>query len=640
MNKERQFNIKRQVSLEELKLPDDLQSLDYAQCSALCEMIRRMLISTVLKTGGHLASNLGVVELTLALHRNFQSPHDRIVWDVGHQSYVHKILTGRAGEFSTLRQENGLSGFPKPSESPHDCFVTGHSSTAVSAAFGIAEAYRIKGNPHYAVAVVGDGAMTGGLFYEGLNNAGKSRSRLIVVINDNNQAISKNVGAIAKYLSKIRSSTGYVRAKWSVERVIGKTPAIGKKLVTGLKNTKDRLRKNIVQTTLFEDLGFVYLGPIDGHDLEALDEALSVAKSYQRPVVVHVQTTKGKGYAPAEENPGEYHGVPRVQVNKTGLSRIDLDEKNPEVSVDECYSTVFGKALTAIGKKDKKVCAVTAAMKYGTGLQFFAAANPERFFDVGIAEQHAVTFCSALASMGMLPVFAVYSTFLQRSYDQILHDTAIASNHIVLAIDRAGIVGEDGETHQGLFDIPMLSTIPNVTIYSPASYPELEICLSSALYQDQGIAAVRYPRGSQPSEIPLPAKNDYSFNSEGDVLLITYGRISAQVQKAIKILRSSGIHCSLLRLVRVYPLPEETVRIAMRFRQILMIEECEAEGSIGEKLAAKLLCSGWNGTYKHRAAKGFVRQGTPEQCIEEIGLSAEQIVRLITETENHYDGTA
>ena len=637
MNKERQFSFKRQPSLQELKLPDDLKTLDLAQCTALCESIRRMLISTVLKTGGHLASNLGVVELTLALHRNFHSPQDRIVWDVGHQAYVHKILTGRANAFSTLRQENGLSGFPKPSESPHDCFVTGHSSTAVSAAFGIAEAFRINGDPHYAVAVVGDGAMTGGMFYEGLNNAGKSRSRLIVVVNDNNQAISKNVGAIAKYLSKIRSSTGYVRAKWGVERVIGKTPGIGKKLVTGLKNTKDRLRKNIVQTTLFEDLGFVYLGPVDGHDIEALDEVLTVAKSYQRPVVVHVQTTKGKGYAPAEENPGEYHGVPRVSACKTGLSRIDLDEKNPEVSVDECFSTVFGKALTVIGKRDQKVCAVTAAMKYGTGLQFFAAAHPDRFFDVGIAEQHAVTFCSALASMGMLPVFAVYSTFLQRSYDQLLHDTAIASNHIVLAVDRAGIVGEDGETHQGLFDIPMLTTIPNVRIYSPASYAELEICLNSAMYQDHGISAVRYPRGAQPDEIPLPARTDYSYSDGGGVLLITYGRLSAAALKTIRSLHASGTDCSLLRLVTVYPIPEQAVQTAMQYQNILFIEECEAEGGIGEKLAAKLLCSGWHGTFRCLSADGFVRQGTPEQCMKAIGLSSETIAETIREMGPRHD---
>ena len=637
MNKERQFSVKRHLELQDLKLPDDLQSLDYTQCLSLCETIRRLLIGTVLKTGGHLASNLGVVELTLAIHRNFHSPDDRIVWDVGHQAYVHKILTGRADFFSTLRQENGLAGFPKPAESPHDCFITGHSSTAVSAAFGMAEAFRMEGNPHYAVAVVGDGAMTGGMFYEGLNNAGKSRARLIVIVNDNNQAISKNVGAIAKYLSKIRSSKGYVRAKWSVEKVIGKTPAIGGKLVIGLKNTKDRLRKNIVQTTLFEDLGFVYLGPVDGHDLEALDEVLSVAKSYQRPVVVHVQTIKGKGYAPAEENPGEYHGVPRVSANAAGLSRIDFDEKNPELSVDECYSTVFGKTLTALGKRDPKLCAVTAAMKYGTGLQFFAAAHPERFFDVGIAEQHAVTFCSALASMGMHPVFAVYSTFLQRSYDQILHDTAIAGNHIVLAIDRAGIVGEDGETHQGMFDIPMLSTIPNVKIYSPASYAELEICLSAALYQNQGITAIRYPRGSQPEKIPLPAETVLSYQDGGGVLLVTYGRLSANVASAADKLRESGAACSVLRLVTVIPIPEEAVRIAAKYDRIVFLEESEASGGVGEKLAARLLFSGWKGQYRCQAANGFIPQGTPNQCLKQIGLSVDQIVQTVRETEQTHD---
>ena len=466
MNKERQISVQKAVRLAELDLPSDLKNLSYPQCSALCDEIRSLLIGTVLKTGGHLASNLGVVELTLALHRNFDSPKDRIVWDVGHQAYVHKILTGRADALPKLRQADGLAGFPKPSESEHDTFITGHSSTAISAAFGMAEAMRISGDhDHYAIAVVGDGAMTGGLAYEGLNNAGKSRSNLIVILNDNNQAISKNVGAIAKYLTKIRSSSDYVRAKWKLESVIRKAPAIGDQMAVKLKSAKDKLRKNIVQTTIFEDLGFVYLGPVDGHDSEALDEVLEVAKDYRRPVLVHVQTTKGKGYKPAEENPGEYHGVPREH---HGIDRIDLDSGNPELSIDECFSTVFGKELTQLGKRDTKICAVTAAMKYGTGLQFFYAAHPNRFYDVGIAEQHAVTFCAALASMGMTPVFAVYSTFLQRAFDQLIHDAAIARYHMVLGVDRAGIVGEDGETHQGIFDIPYLTVIPGIRIYSPA----------------------------------------------------------------------------------------------------------------------------------------------------------------------------
>ena len=631
MNRELQSGVP--VSLSRLRLPDDLHTLNPAQCRMLCEDIRKMLIQTVLRTGGHLASNLGVVELTLALHRNFHSPDDRIIWDVGHQAYVHKILTGRADRLPTLRQENGLSGFPKPSESPHDCFVTGHSSTAVSAAFGIAEANRIQGKDHYAVAVVGDGAMTGGMFYEGLNNAGKTKANLIVILNDNNQAISKNVGAIAKYLSKIRSSTGYVRAKWNVERVIGKTPAIGGKLVTGLKNTKDRLRKNIVQTTIFEDMGFVYLGPVNGHDIEALDEVLTVAKSYRRPVLVHVQTVKGKGYAPAEENPGEYHGVPR----DAGISRIDLDEKNPEVSVDECYSTVFGKAITELAKQDKRICAVTAAMKYGTGLQFFSAAYPERFFDVGIAEQHAVTFCSALSVTGLIPVFAVYSTFLQRAFDQVLHDTAIAGNHVILAVDRAGIVGEDGETHQGIFDLPLLTAVPGIKIYSPATYAALKSCLRRAVYEDRGVTALRYPRGKDTAVWGGDPDALLTHIPGTERLIITYGRLISDAYLAKKQLEAEGISCGLLALTQVWPLPDETLAITKNYRAIDFFEESSAASGIAEKLAAALLTSGWNGQYRCHAVTGFVRQAPVERALAHFGLTADGMANTVRKEANGND---
>ncbi|MBR3269004.1 MAG: 1-deoxy-D-xylulose-5-phosphate synthase [Oscillospiraceae bacterium] len=632
MNKERQYDLQKAVTLSELNLPDDLAELSVPQCTELCREIRELLINTVLKTGGHLSSNLGVVELTLALHRNFHSPEDRIVWDVGHQAYVHKILTGRYSRLSTLRQENGLAGFPKPSESVHDTFITGHSSTAVSAAFGMAEAMRLNGNPNrFAVAVVGDGAMTGGLFYEGLNNAGKTKANLIVVLNDNNQAISKNVGAIAKYLSKIRLKTDYVRTKWTVERVIGKAPAIGGKLVRSLKNTKDRLRRNIMQTTIFEDLGFVYLGPVDGHNIEALDETFAVAKSYQRPVVVHVQTVKGRGYAPAEKNPGEYHGVPRHEIPNEEIARVDLDSKDPELSIDECYSTVFGKTLTKFAEKDKQICAVTAAMKYGTGLQFFAAAHPDRFYDVGIAEQHAVTFCSALASMGKTPVFAVYSTFLQRSFDQILHDAAIAGVHLVLGVDRAGLVGEDGETHQGIFDVPMLSAIPNCKIYSPVTYDELKLCLKSALYQDHAIAAVRYPRGQEPDSYPLPVSEDHVYLPGSDVLLVTYGRVASRVYTAGELLKADGISCGLLKLTTVFPIPDEIIRIAKQYRTVIFIEEGSRSGGIGEKLAACLLNADYRGTYRCHAIDGFVQQASVDISLKKLGFCPEDIAGLVKE---------
>ena len=625
MSKENFIDAAGDVSLEQMQLPEDLAGLSIAECKLLCEKIRELLINTVTTTGGHLASNLGVVELTLALHRQFHSPDDRIVWDVGHQAYVHKILTGRYAQFASIRQEGGLAGFPKPSESPHDAFVTGHSSTAVSAACGIAEAFRIQGSPNYAVAVVGDGAATGGMFFEGLNNGGKTRSNLIVILNDNECAISKNVGAVAKYLADMRSSKGYVQTKWAVERALGRTPVIGKPIAGVLKNTKDKLRQNIEQTTMFEDLGFVYLGPIDGHDIEELDEALAVAKSYHRPVLVHVRTVKGKGYAPAEANPGEYHGIPR----------IDVESKNPEISTDECYSTVFGRELVRLAKEDKRICAVTAAMKYGTGLQFFGAAYPQRFFDVGIAEQHAVTFSGGLAAQGMIPVFAVYSTFLQRSYDQLLHDISIAGLHMVLGVDRAGIVGEDGETHQGVFDVPMLTAIPHICVYSPATYEELVLCLRKAVQEDKGLSAVRYPRGHAPKyTLGTKANTNFTHIQGEKSLLVTYGRITAEVGKAAETLRADGISCGVLQLTTIWPLDHAVLDIAKEYENVYFFEESDEVGGIGEKLAGMLLESGFRGNYRHNAVHGFVHHASVDRCLEKVGLTAAKIVEFVKEQDN------
>lgn len=627
MNKERQLQVTEAIPLRNLKLPTQLKELNTAQCTALCAEIREILIDTVTRTGGHLASNLGVVELTLALHRQFHSPEDRIVWDVGHQTYVHKLLTGRQERFHTLRQENGISGFPKPEESPHDTFVTGHSGTAVSAACGIADAMRICGSKHYAVAVVGDGAATGGMFYEGLNNGGKSRNNLIVILNDNNCAISKNVGAVAKYLSNIRHSTEYVRTKWAVERALDQTPVVGKPIAGVLKKTKDAIRKNVVKSsTLFDNMGFVYLGPVDGHDIEALDEALEVAKSYHRPVLVHVNTTKGKGYGPAEQNPGEYHGVPK----------IDVLSKNPEISTDECYSTVFGRELTALAAKNKRICAVTAAMKYGTGLQFFSAMHRDRFFDVGIAEEHAVTFCGGLASMGMVPVFAVYSTFLQRAYDQLLHDIAIARYHMVLAIDRAGMVGEDGETHQGLFDVAMLSAIPGIKIYSPATYGALRKLLHTAISEDEGLVCVRYPRGTQPNGLSVLEDDKAVTHLAGKgILLISYGRLTAQLLEARFALQQAGISCGVLHMNTIFPIPKEAIDAALQYQNVFFMEEGIKEGGIGEKFAAALLEQGFSGSYHCHGVEGFVRHAPVNRCIALQGLDADTIVQLVKKELNH-----
>ncbi len=622
MDKKTELEVSAKVSLQNLSLPGDLKTLSYTQCRQLCKEIRGILVKTVSKTGGHLASNLGVVELTMAIHRCFRSPQDKIVWDVGHQAYTHKLLTGRMDQFSTLRQEGGLSGFPKPCESEHDSFVSGHSSTSISVACGMAASMRLDGSANYTVAVIGDGAMTGGMCYEGLNNGGKVRDNLIVILNDNHMSISKNVGALAKYLATIRGKEGYVRTKWAVERALDQTPVVGKPIAKALKTSKDRLRSTIYQqTTMFDNLGFAYLGPVDGHDQEALEEVLQVAKSYQRPVIVHVNTVKGKGYLPAEKNPGEYHGIPR----------FDILTGNPEVSANVCFSTEFGKHLAALAKEDRRICAVTAAMKYGTGLQHFSAECKERFFDVGIAEQHAVTFCASMASMGRLPVFAVYSSFLQRAYDQLMHDVGIGRQHVVLGIDRAGIVGEDGETHQGLYDIPLLTTIPNTTIYSPSCYEELKLCMERALYQDTGLACVRYPRGGETDPPAAGSANTEYMHTEngGDTLLITYGRISANMMKAQASLAEEGLRCDTLKLTRIYPISDEITAICGRYRRVVFFEEAVRNGAISSILGGMLFDAGFSGRYQRVAVEGFVQQAPVASALDQVGLSAEKMCGFV-----------
>lgn len=618
MDKKTEIEVSATVHLKDLTLPADLKTLSYTQCRQLCKEIRGFLVKTVSRTGGHLASNLGVVELTMAIHRCFRSPQDKVVWDVGHQAYTHKLLTGRLDKFASLRQENGLSGFPKPCESEHDSFVSGHSSTSISVACGMAAAMRLDGSRNYTVAVIGDGALTGGMCYEGLNNGGKVRDNLIVILNDNHMSISKNVGALAKYLATIRGKEGYVRTKWALERALDQTPVVGKPIAKALKTSKDTIRSTIYQqTTLFDHLGFVYLGPVDGHNLEALEEMLQVAKSYHRPVIVHVNTVKGKGYLPAEKNPGGYHGI----------SRFDIITGNPEVSADVCFSTEFGDELTRLAKEDYRICAVTAAMKYGTGLQSFAQECKERFFDVGIAEQHAVTFCASLSSMEKLPVFAVYSSFLQRAYDQLMHDVGIGRQHVVLGIDRAGIVGEDGETHQGLYDIPLLTTIPNTTIYSPSCYEELRLCLNRALYSDTGLACVRYPRGGEQYTPEEGTANTEYIHQEngGDTLLITYGRIYANLTQAQSELSLSGFVCDTLKLTRIFPIAEEIITLCLKYRRVIFFEEAVKNGSISSILGGLLLDAGYDGRYQRVAVDGFVQQASVASSLDKVGLSAQKM---------------
>lgn len=603
--------------LFKMNLPYDLKKLSLPQCDQLCKQIRKILITTVSKTGGHLSSSLGTVELTVAVHRVFDSPQDKIVWDVGHQAYTHKILTGRLNSFSTLRQEGGISGFCRPDESEHDAFVSGHSSNSVSAALGIATAMKLSGDDHHAIAIVGDGASSGGLFYEGLNNAGKSNTNIIVILNYNEMSISKNVGGMAKYLSTLRTREGYHKTKSAVERVLDKTPVIGSPVKKVIKGSKDAFKNALLHSTLFEDLGFAYIGPIDGHNIGELENGLNAAKALNKPVLVHVNTVKGKGYGPAEKNPGEFHGIGSFEIT-TG---------NPDVVASDSFSSVMGKELCDLARTNERICAVTAAMKYGTGLQYFAKQFPDRFFDVGIAEEHAVTFCGGLASMKYIPVFAVYSTFLQRSYDEILHDLALSRAHAVICVDRAGIVGNDGETHQGIFDISFLSTIPGVRIYSPSNYSQLRACLRKAINDDDGIVAVRYPRGNEKNTfVEETASTTYSYTDHGsDILIVTYGRLSNNAVTASEILASHDIKCDLLRLVEIFPISDEIAQIMSKYQVVFFFEECYDYGSVSEKYSA--VCD----NIAPFTIDTFVRHGDCDTLLDELGFSPEKMAEHIEE---------
>lgn len=613
------------ISIDQIHSPEDIRGMTLPELDALCAELRKTLVQTVSKTGGHLSSNLGVVELTVALHKMLDTPRDRIVWDVGHQCYVHKLLTGRCGRFDTLRQTGGISGFPKPEESEYDTFIAGHSSTAVSAANGMAKAKTLSGDGGYVVAVLGDGALTGGLAYEGLSNAGRSSDRLIVVLNDNRMSINKNVGFVARHLATLRSRPRYVRFKMGVSNLIARIPLIGKPIQRLFVWVKSRLKNALYHSsTLFEEMGFYYLGPVDGHNLHDLTAALQTAKNLSRPVLLHVETVKGKGYSFAMQNPDTYHGVTGFDI-ETG--------KTPPSS--RSFSSAMGDSLSRLAQEDLRICAITAAMKSGTCLTKFAERYPVRFFDVGIAEEHAVTFASGLATGGMLPVFAVYSTFLQRCYDQILNDTAIMNNHIVLAVDRAGIVPDDGETHQGVFDVPFLTTIPHVTIYSPSTFSELDINLKQALYDAAGIAVVRYPKGG---ELPgcegfEPDYKPYTHlkNAGARILLITYGRLFSHAMIAAKELADENVPVSLLKLTRIWPLPEECVSIAADYDQVLFFEEGSGQGGIGQAFESRLLEIGFGGRSFCRAIDEFIPACTTSAGFRRTGLDVDGMIEAIRE---------
>lgn len=594
---------------------EKISSMTLPELKELCRELRRCILNTVTENGGHLSSNLGTVELTAALHFVFDVKSDRIVWDVGHQAYAHKLLTGRYSQFSTLRSKGGISGFTRRSESSADAFISGHSSTSISAAYGIACAMRLQGKRGSVAAVIGDGALTGGMAYEGLNNAGKSLAPLVVVLNDNGMSISKSTGALARYLAHIRSTRKYYCAKEHVKSVVAAVPLVGDKLEKTLRTAKGLIKDAIYDSSnMFENFGFQYIGPVNGHDLEAMIEAFTVAKIMRRPCVVHVFTTKGKGWHPAEDNPGEYHAVTRKN-SASGLS----------------FSEVFGRELERLGKSDSRICGITAAMKYATGMNYFCSSCGERYFDVGIAEQHAVTFAAGLAVEGMIPVFAVYSTFLQRGFDQVVHDCAIEKTHVVLAIDRAGFTGEDGETHQGIFDVSMLSMIPNTTVYSPANFEELRLCMSKALYSTDGVAAVRYPKGGEPAADIQPC-TDYEYSGKhGNTLAVSYGRLSGNMVTSAREASVKGAPVDWLRLVTVTPLPGEALRKALEYDRIVFFEEGILCGGIAEQFGAALLERGYRGDFEAVGADGkFVPAGTVQQQLEMFGLDrASMTERLV-----------
>ena len=571
--------------LDTINSPADVKALSMEELKQLAEEIRQLLISVIAKTGGHLAPNLGVVELTLALHRVFSTPEDKIVFDVGHQAYIHKIITGRREQFPTLRQYGGLSGFPKRSESAHDAFGTGHSSTSISAALGMAVARDIKQQDYNVIAVIGDGSMTGGMAFEALNNAGTLHKRMIVVLNDNEMSISKNVGAMSEYLYHLRTGETYNKIKHDLEGWL-KNMDFGSDVLKALRRLKGSVKYLMVPTSIFEELGFTYLGPIDGHDLPTLIEVLQAAKKIDGPVLVHVLTKKGKGYKPAEESPNKFHG--------TGPFEIATGKKITNPNAPITYTEVFGKALTELADEDKDIIGITAAMPDGTGLSTFAKAHPTRFFDVGIAEQHAVTSAAGAAAAGLKPVAAIYSTFLQRAYDSVLHDICMQKLHVTLCLDRAGLVGDDGYTHHGVFDYAYLRSMPEMTVMAPKDENELRHMLKTAVDFD-GPISLRYPRGSgvgvditEPMQT-LPIGKAEVLREGQDVSIWAIGSMVQSAAQAAEKLAEQGISAGVVNMRFVKPLDKELLLAqAKEYGKIVTLEEGVLQGGVGSAVLETL----------------------------------------------------
>lgn len=615
--------------LERIQKENDIKKLNPEELIKLAEEIREFLIEKTSKSGGHLASNLGVVELTIAMHRIFELPKDKIIWDVGHQSYTHKLLTGRKDQFDTLRKYGGMSGFPKRKESDCDAFDTGHSSTSVSAGLGYVKARDLKGEDYSVISVIGDGSLTGGMAYEALNNAAQLETNFIIVLNDNHMSISENVGGMSRYLAGLRTADFYTELKKGVTRTLERVPRVGERMIAHIRKTKNSIKQLIVPGMLFEDMGITYLGPVPGHDIGALCKALSEARRIDGPVLLHVMTEKGKGYEPAENAPDIFHGIGPFDVG-TGKA---LGEKKKDTCTD-----VFGKVLCDEAKRREDIVAITAAMADGTGLSRFKKLYPERFFDVGIAEAHGVTFAAGLAAGGMKPVFAVYSSFLQRGYDQMIHDVGLQNLPVVFAVDRAGLVGSDGETHQGIFDLSYLSSIPNMTVMSPKNKWELADMLRFALGFD-GPAALRYPRGSafdgyEEYREPVSLGKSEMIFAEKDIALFSVGHMFEEAVKVRKRLKAEGLSCTLVNARFVKPLDTACIRsLSKDHKLIAVIEENVASGACSQRV---LECAAADDlpvkVLPCALPDQYVEHGSVDVLRRETGIDAEALAGRIIKT--------
>ena len=608
--------------LDSMNFPEDIKKLNDNELLNLGEEMRKFLIESVSKTGGHLSSNLGVVELTLSLFKTFDIGRDKLIWDVGHQSYIHKILTGRKDGFKNLRKKDGLSGFPKRSESVYDCFQTGHSSTSISAALGMARARDIKKEKHNVIAVIGDGALTGGLAFEALNDIGFRKTKMIIVLNDNQMSIAKNVGGLSIYLNKLRMKPKYNKIKSNINTELSKSKG-GKVVLSNMLKLKNGLKSLVVDSMLFEDMGIKYIGPIDGHNIKLMNEVFSMAKNINGPVIVHTITKKGKGYEFAEKSPSKFHGI----------SPFNLENGEVCKTCCETYSSAFGKALNKIAKEDKDVVAITAAMPDGTGLIEFSKNFPERFFDVGIAEEHAVTLSAGMASSGLKPVFAVYSTFLQRAYDEIIHDVCIQNLPVVFAIDRAGVVGEDGETHQGILEISYLSTMPNMTIVAPKSLKEVEILLRWALNKKTPVA-IRYPKGGDKlNNLPILKEINYGkwevLNKGENLAIIACGKTVEFAMEALYKLKEKNINPTIINATFIKPIDEEKIKyLAENNFNIITVEDNMKQGGLGSSILNSLNNYNYKKTIKILAYEDkFIEQASVDIIYKENFLDSDGIVK-------------